>query len=283
MSDQGRYEEQMKAVREVTDRIGQVLLVMSGKGGVGKSSIAVNLAVGLADRGHRVGLLDVDFHGPSVPRLLGFVGKRVVMSGDKMLPLRYSRSLKVLSMGNCVASRDDAVIWRGPKKGAVIRQFVTDVDWGKLDYLVVDSPPGTGDEPMSVCQSMRGAEAVVVTTPQQLSVDDVRRSISFCRALETPVLGVVENMSGLQCPHCNEVIELFGSGGGEALCEEMGVAFLGRIPIDPEIAKAGDEGRPLAGGPAGSVGGRAIDEIVTRILALAPVGTPEERKQEVNS
>jgi Mrp family chromosome partitioning ATPase len=291
MSDQGRYEEQLKAVHEVTNRFGRILLVMSGKGGVGKSSVAVNLAVGLAEAGHRVGLLDVDFHGPSIPRLLGFVGKRVVLgSDDKMLPLRYAKRLKVLSMGNCVESRDDAVMWRGPMKGAVIRQFVADTDWGKLDYLVVDSPPGTGDEPMSVCQSMRGAQAVVVTTPQQLSVDDVRRSISFCRSLETPVLGVIENMSGLHCPSCGETIELFGSGGGEALCEEMGETFLGRIPIDPEVVAAGDEGRPLVADAPATPAGRALAEIVDRIRDLAPVeraagknGKPKKRKQEVNS
>jgi Mrp family chromosome partitioning ATPase len=290
MSDQGRYEQQLEAVREVTGRIGRILLVMSGKGGVGKSSVAVNLAVALADAGNRVGLLDVDFHGPSVPRLLGFAGKRIVMGGDRMLPLRYSRSLKVLSMGNCVESRDDAVVWRGPMKGAVIRQFVTDAEWGTLDYLIVDSPPGTGDEPMSVLQSMRGARAIIVTTPQRLSVDDVRRSISFCRVLDTPVLGVIENMSGLLCPGCGERIDLFGSGGGEDLCEEMDVTFLGRIPIDPEMVRAGDEGRPLAADPSASSAGRALLEIVGKIRALAPVADPRgvtaspmEKQSEVTS
>lgn len=292
MSDQGRYEQQLKAVREVTDRIGHILVVMSGKGGVGKSSVAVNLAVSLADHGHRVGLLDVDFHGPSVPRLLGLVSCQVVTDGEKMLPLRYSRSLEVLSMGNCLESQDDAVAWRGPMKGAVIRQFVTDTDWGELDYLIVDSPPGTGDEPMSVLQSMQGALAVIVTTPQQLSVDDVRRSISFCRILDTSVLGVIENMSGMTCPRCGEVIDLFGHGGGKQICEEMGVPLLGRIPFDPEVVQSGDTGQPIAGDPWTSPAAQAFSEIAHRIRALthvddsAPrngVGRPDRKKQEVTS
>jgi len=265
MSDQGRYEQQLQAVREVTDRMGRILLVMSGKGGVGKSSVAVNLAVSLAEEGHRVGLLDVDFHGPSVPRLLGLTGRRVVMGGDKMVPIRYSKRLKVLSMGNCVESADDAVVWRGPMKGAVIRQFVTDGAWGELDFLVVDSPPGTGDEPMSVLQSMRGALAIIVTTPQQLSVDDVRRSISFCRILDTPVLGVIENMSGMACPHCGANIDLFGRGGGEQICKEMNVPFLGSIPIDPDLVAAGDAGHPITGAAPASAAARAFADIARRI------------------
>ena len=243
MNDEER-ERQEERIKGVSAGIDHKILVMSGKGGVGKSSVAANLAVALSLSGASVGLLDVDLHGPSIPRLLNLRGERVFGDDEKLVPLEYGSGLKVISIGNFLNSRDDAVIWRGPRKTGVIRQFISDVAWGSLDYLVIDSPPGTGDEPLSVVQTMPDAKAVIVTTPQELSLDDVRKSISFCRSLETRVIGVIENMSGLACPHCGKRIELFGSDGGVKVCAEMHVEFLGSIPIDPEMVRSGDTGEP---------------------------------------
>jgi Mrp family chromosome partitioning ATPase len=224
-------------------QIGYKLLVMSGKGGVGKSTVAANLAASLALAGKCVGLLDVDIHGPSIPKLMGLENEKLVAHGQEIVPIEIGANLKVMSIGFLLASRADAVIWRGPMKYGVIRQFLKDVDWGRLDYLVIDAPPGTGDEPLSVAQLVgQPAGAVLVTTPQDLAIADVRRSVSFCEKVELPVVGIIENMSGLACPHCGGRIELFKSGGGESLAREMGVRFLGAIPIDPRIVECGDSG-----------------------------------------
>lgn len=224
-------------------RIRHKILVMSGKGGVGKSTMAVNLAVALMLAGKRVGLMDVDIHGPSVPTMLGLEAEIIHGSEEGLLPIELG-DLKVMSIGFMLKKQDDAVIWRGPLKMGVIKQFLKDVAWGELDYLIIDSPPGTGDEPLSVCQLIEPLSgAVVVTTPQKVSVVDVRKSITFCRHLHVPVLGVLENMSGFACPRCGEVTPIFRSGGGKALADEMCVPFLGSLPIDPQIAEACDAGR----------------------------------------
>jgi Mrp family chromosome partitioning ATPase/predicted Fe-Mo cluster-binding NifX family protein len=220
------------------------LIVLSGKGGVGKSTVAANLAVAAARAGLRTGLLDVDVHGPTIPQLLGLTEAQPEAEGEAIVPVPAMDRLGVMSLGFLLPGRDDAVIWRGPMKHTVIRQFLADVEWGELDLLVVDSPPGTGDEPLSVIQLIADPDgAVVVTTPQAVAVADVRRSIGFCRRLALPVLGVVENMSGFRCPHCGRESDLFGTGGGEALAEEAGVPFLGRIPFDPRITASGDAGQ----------------------------------------
>lgn len=232
--------------RQIEARMGRIrhkIVVLSGKGGVGKSTVAVNLASALAARGLRVGLLDVDIHGPSVPILLGLEKETVRGGEDGLIPVE-SGGLKVLSIGFLLKNRDDAVIWRGPMKMNVIRQFLQDVAWGDLDVLVIDSPPGTGDEPLSVCQLVAGLDgAVIVTTPQKVAAVDVRKSITFCRRLGVPVLGVVENMSGFACPHCGTVTQIWPAGGGRSIAEDMDVPFLGAIPLDPEIARLGDRGR----------------------------------------
>ncbi|MDZ7722770.1 MAG: Mrp/NBP35 family ATP-binding protein [candidate division KSB1 bacterium] len=226
------------------NRIKYKILVLSGKGGVGKSTVSANLALSLALNGNKVGLLDVDFHGPSIPRLMGLEGRQVDMKNDKLVPVNFSENLKVLSLGMLVQSRD-AVIWRGPMKMGAIKQMLKDVEWGDLDYLIFDSPPGTGDEPLSVVQLVKNATgAVVVTTPQALSTSDVRRSIQFCEKLNLPVLGVIENMSGFVCPSCGATHDIFKTGGGESMSREMNVAFLGKIPIEPQIVQASDEGKP---------------------------------------
>jgi ATP-binding protein involved in chromosome partitioning len=223
-------------------RIGHKIVVLSGKGGVGKSTVAVNLAAALADAGKRVGLLDIDIHGPSIPTMLGLEGAKVTGPEGEMIPVDAG-GIKVLSIGFFLENPDHAVVWRGPMKYGVIKQFLKDADWGELDYLVIDSPPGTGDEPLSVCQLIQPDGAVIVTTPQKVAAVDVRKSITFCRLLEVPVLGVVENMSGFACPHCGQITPILRSGGGRKISEDLGVPFLGSIPIDPALAESGDNGR----------------------------------------
>ncbi|MBN2354682.1 P-loop NTPase [candidate division KSB1 bacterium] len=222
------------------------IIVLSGKGGVGKSTVSANLALSLALAGKEVGLLDIDFHGPSIPKLMGLEGKRAGIEADRIVPITFAGKLKVMSLGLLLQGEDDAVIWRGPMKMGAIKQLIKDVAWGRLDYLIVDSPPGTGDEPLSIVQLLKNPTgAVVVTQPQDLSTADVRRSIVFCRQLKLPVLGVIENMSGFVCPKCGETVDIFKSGGGESMAEKMNVPFLGRIPIEPAIVAGGDSGEPF--------------------------------------
>jgi Mrp family chromosome partitioning ATPase len=239
-------KEEEHRLRQRIARIRRRLVVVSGKGGVGKSTAAANLAVALSARGHWVGLLDVDVHGPSIPKILGCEGASLNSDGQSILPVEVRDRLTLMSTGFFIGNKTDAVIWRGPMKFKVIRQFLCDVAWGDLDYLVVDCPPGTGDEPLSIAQLIgRPAAAVVVTTPQELAVADVRRCITFCRKADLPVAGVLENMSGYVCPQCGVHADLFGAGGGERLSLEMSVPFLGRIPIDPRIVGCGDAGNCL--------------------------------------
>jgi ATP-binding protein involved in chromosome partitioning len=228
------------------NNIAHKFLVLSGKGGVGKSTIAVNLAVWLSMRGKNAGLLDIDIHGPSIPKLLNLNNKGLQADGEKIKPVLYSDTLKIMSIGFLLPDESNAVIWRGPMKHNVIKQFVTGVSWGNLDYLVVDCPPGTGDEPLSIVQLLGNADgAVIVTTPQQLSVIDVKKCITFCRQLNLPVLGVIENMSGFVCPHCNHRIGIFREGGGKQMAEDFNVPFLGSIPIDSALVSACDSGKPF--------------------------------------
>jgi len=227
------------------ERIRYKLFVMSGKGGVGKSSVSVNIAAALAARGFKVGLMDVDIHGPSVPRLLGLTGQLETDRGSLVKPKKYNDNLHVVSMESLLLDPDQAVLWRGPMKTSAIRQFISDVQWGDLDFLVVDSPPGTGDEPMTVLKLIPEALAVVVTTPQEVSLADVRKAINFLQYAQANILGVVENMSGLACPYCGKEIDLFKKGGGKALAEQYGLEFLGAIPLDPATVVAGDLGTPV--------------------------------------
>lgn len=252
-------------LRARLDRIRRKIIVMSGKGGVGKSTVAVNLAMAAMLSGQRVGLLDVDLHGPSVPTMLGLVDHRLENGENGMLPVAIG-GLKVLSVGFLLRHRDDPVIWRGPVKMGVIRQFLEDVDWGDLDLLVIDVPPGTGDEPLSVCQLMPELEgAVIVTTPQKVAAADVRKSINFCKELDVKVLGVVENMSGFACPKCGEVTPILRAHGGRDMAEEMGVPFLGSIPIDPLVAELGDEGKAFVEHAASSPAAGAFRAVVREL------------------
>ncbi len=226
-------------------RIRYKLFVMSGKGGVGKSSVAVNVARALADAGSRVGLLDVDLHGPSVARMLGITGALEAGRDAPLAPKRAGGNLLVVSMQSLLDDPDQAVLWRGPMRTTAIRQFLADVDWGELDYLVIDSPPGTGDEHLTVLKTVRDALCLLVTTPQEVSLADVRKTINFLQYANANILGVVENMSGLVCPYCHKEIALFKKGGGEALARAYGLDFLGAVPLDPATVVAGDLGRPV--------------------------------------
>jgi Mrp family chromosome partitioning ATPase len=249
-------------------RIRRKIVVLSGKGGVGKSTVAVNIAAALQAAGRRVGLLDVDIHGPSIPTMMGLEGMTLDNGPDGMLPADAG-GIAVMSLGFLLPHPDEAVIWRGPLKMGAIKQFLMDVAWGDLDWLVIDSPPGTGDEPLSVCQLIPGITgAVIVTTPQKVAAVDVRKSITFCRRLGVPVLGVVENMSGFACPKCGEVSPIFSRGGGRGIAEGMKVPFLGAIPIDPAIAASGDDGRPYVRAFAASPTAAVMRGIIAPLLAL---------------
>ena len=248
------------------NRIKHKIMVLSGKGGVGKSTVAVSIAVSLAEAGHQVGLLDIDIHGPSVPQMLNLSSKGLKTTDEGVIPASYGTNLKVVSMGLLMEGRDEAVIWRGPLKMKIIMQFLMDVDWGELDYLIVDSPPGTGDEPLSIAQLLPGADgAVIVTTPQKISIADVRRCINFCRKLSLKILGVIENMSGFICPTCNTKIDIFQSGGGRKMAEEMGVVFLGSIPIDKGLVDACDNGKPYMEHFPNTEAAKAFKEIVNQL------------------
>jgi ATP-binding protein involved in chromosome partitioning len=253
-------------IRETMALIKNKLLVLSGKGGVGKSTVAVHLAVALSERGFSTGLLDIDLHGPSIPKMLGLTTERVTAEGSLLKPLVYDNKLKVISMASILGDQDTAVIWRGPRKGGAIRQLLGEVLWGPLDFLVIDAPPGTGDESLSVAQSIPGVRAIVVTTPQQVAIQDVRRSLQFLDKVSLPIVGVLENMSGLSCPHCHKKIDLFKQGGGEALAREWGVPFLGRIPLDPDLVSEADNGRPFFKGHEDSEVVKAMNSITDQII-----------------
>lgn len=229
-------------IKGALGRIKHKFIIMSGKGGVGKTSTSVNLSLALAALGHQVGIMDVDLHGPDVPRMLGLSGMLDLGSNRKLNPMRYSKNLGAVSIESLTPTKDEAIIWRGPIKYSAIQQFIGDVEWGDLDFLLIDAPPGTGDEPLTVAQTISDAKAIIVTTPQEVSLADVRKSINFCKVVKMEIFGLIENMSGFACPHCQSVIDLFGSGGGEKTAISAGIPFLGKIPFDQKMVECGDAG-----------------------------------------
>jgi len=236
-------EAQDAEIRERLKGFKNKLLVMSGKGGVGKSTIAAYLAVGLAKRDYQVGLMDVDLHGPDIPRLLGLKGNiQSSAVSKKGIPLKYLPNMQVMSIESLLGDKDAATIWRGPLKIGVIKQFISDIEWSNSDYLIIDCPPGTGDEPLTVAQVIPDTKAIIVTTSQEISLADVRKSISFCRQVNMEVLGLIENMSGLKCPHCGKTIDLFKTNGGMITAKKAGLTLLGSLPLEPDIVLEGDNG-----------------------------------------
>lgn len=260
-----QQEEQEAMIKTSLAKIKHKIFVLSGKGGVGKSSVSANLAASLASKGFKTGLMDVDLHGPSIAQMMGMTQLLDLSPNNLLLPQKVGENLKVVSIQALMQDKDQAIIWRGPAKTGMIKQFVGSVEWGHLDFLIIDAPPGTGDEPISVVQTIPDAKAVIVTTPQEVALADVRKSISFCKTVKMETLGIVENMGPFKCPHCNEIIELFKSGGGEATAEKEGLKFLGSIPFDMEVVASGDDGIPMMMKDKPSSFTKAFEVIVANI------------------
>lgn len=269
MSEKTREEQIKEDERKVTRTLAKIknmLLVFSGKGGVGKSTVAANIALAFAREGLKVGLLDVDIHGPNLAKMLGVEDKNMDVSTDGLKAVDVNKNLKLVSMSFLLQDPSLPVIWRGPMKMKVIQQFLGDVDWGELDWLVIDSPPGTGDEPLSVAQLIPATGAVIVTTPQEVSLMDSRKAVVFAQKLNLEVMGIIENMSGMVCPHCGKKIDLFKEGGGKKVALEFGIPFLGKIPLDPQIVISGDDGKPFIASQPESEASKAFMNIVENIM-----------------
>jgi ATP-binding protein involved in chromosome partitioning len=261
---------------KITERLALIkhtIMVMSGKGGVGKSTVAANLAAGLARQGYSVGVLDGDIHGPNIPKILGVEGCSI--KGDEegyMIPVDVYKNLKAVSVGNLLENKDQPIIWRGPMKHSIMKHFINDVKWGKIDFLIVDLPPGTGDEPLSIAQIIREAHAdrspyaVIVTTPQDVALLDSRKSVEFAKALNLNMIGIIENMSTFSCPHCGHAIDLFKAGGGECAAHELNVPFLGAIPIDPVVVRDTDNGKPFMLYNMSCTAGMAFQRVIEKVL-----------------
>jgi ATP-binding protein involved in chromosome partitioning len=259
---QKAFEEEAKRISETVSKIEHRIAVFSGKGGVGKTTVAVNLAYGFQLKGFSTGILDADITGPNVPKMLGVDDCPIVLN-DQILPFE-KHGVKMISMAGLL-KKGQPLIWRGPMCSKVINQFLADVVWGGLEYLIADLPPGTGDEILSIAQQMKPDYAVIVTTPQEVSVLDAERAINMAKELRIPVIGVVENMSGFVCPHCGKEIDLFGKGGGKKLAQEMSVNFVGSIPIDTDVCLLSDKGVPIVMEKQNSEVGKAYELIVESI------------------
>ncbi|KAF6126147.1 nucleotide binding protein 1 [Phyllostomus discolor] len=275
------------AIEEIKEKMKTVkhkILVLSGKGGVGKSTFSAHLAHALAeDENTQVALLDIDICGPSIPKMMGLEGEQVHQSGSGWSPVFLEDNLGVMSVGFLLSSPDDAVIWRGPKKNGMIKQFLRDVDWGEVDYLIVDTPPGTSDEHLSVIQYLAAAHidgAVVITTPQEVSLQDVRKEINFCHKVKLPIIGVVENMSGFICPKCKKESQIFAptTGGAEVMCQDLKIPLLGKVPLDPHIGKSCDEGRSFLIDVPDSPATLAYRSIIQRIQEFCSLHQPKEER-----
>ncbi|MFP3913074.1 MAG: iron-sulfur cluster carrier protein MrpORP [Desulfobacteraceae bacterium] len=285
--NQSRQEQQQQQDQEIKDSLARIkhkILVMSGKGGVGKSSVAAYLSVALAKRGYKVGLMDVDLHGPSIPRMLGLKGTiEASASGGKARAVRYIPNMEVISIEPLMGeNKDAATIWRGPLKIGVIRQFISDIEWADLDYMVIDSPPGTGDEPLTVAQTVPDAKALIVTTPQEVSLADVRKSINFCRQVNMEILGLVENMSGFKCPHCGKTIDIFKTKGGMLTAKKEGLRLLGTLPLEPEVVSRGDQGSMALLDDHSLVLTQEFNKIVDAVVEASEqnkAAAPEQAKQ----
>jgi len=263
----GEDIESETRLRDSLAKIKHVVIVMSGKGGVGKSTVSSNIAQALSVMGYQTGLMDLDITGPNIPKMFHVEDDKLTVEDERLIPILVPPSLKLMSMAFLLPEKDSAVMWRGPVKMGAIRQFIEDVNWGDLDYLIVDMPPGTGDEALSIVQLIPKADGVViVTTPQDVALLDSRKSITFAAQTKIPILGLVENMSGFVCPHCGETTEIFGSGGGETTAKSMNVQFMGRIPIEPQIVASGDAGIPIVIRAPDSLSAKAFNEITEKLI-----------------
>lgn len=252
------------------DRIKNKLIVISGKGGVGKSTVSVNVAYGLSQQGFKVGILDVDIHGPSIAKMLGIEGEKLQMKskGEFPEPIKVTDNLYALTIATLVDNPDDPIIWRGPIKISVIKQFMQDIQWPELDYLIVDSPPGTGDEPLSVVQTLKKVDgSIIVSTPQDVALLDARKTIKFSHKMSVPVMGIIENMSTFVCPHCGEKTDIFAGLGIEKAAKDFDIDVLGKIPIDVNIVRSGDSGKAYLKEFVENTSAKEFQKIVTKITA----------------
>ena len=263
-----RFQETQKRVRENMGKVKHKIAVISGKGGVGKSTFTVNLAIAFAAKGHMnsVGILDADFHGPSVPKMLGVRGQMIQSDDGGILPVTGPLGIRIVSTEFILPDENTPVIWRGPLKMNAIRDFLSEIAWGELDFLLIDLPPGTGDEPLSIAQLLPDLDGVVVLTiPSQVSQLVVKKAVNFARRLNLPVIGIVENMSGFICPNCGAKVDIFQTGGGKKIAEELNIPFLGNIPIDQRICEDADNGKPFILEHKDSPATKAFMEIVDKI------------------
>jgi len=262
-----KQKEQQAMIKDSLGKIKHKIFILSGKGGVGKSSVSANLAACLSKKGYKTGLMDVDVHGPSIAHMLGLTELLDISPDQQLLmPKQVNENLKVVSVQALMQDKDQAIIWRGPAKTGMIQQFIGNVEWGDLDFLIIDAPPGTGDEPLTVVQNIPEALGVIVTTPQEVALSDVRKSISFCKTVKMKTLGLVENMATFKCPHCNEGIDLFKNGGGEKTAKSQGIEFLGSLPFDTRVVASGDNGVPMMFEDTTTEFTTAFDTIVDNIL-----------------
>jgi len=250
-------------------KIKHKIVIMSGKGGVGKSTISANLAVALANRKQKVGILDSDIHGPSIPSLLGVKDKRPELVNERIVPVNGPLDLKIISIDFFLPDNTSPVIWRGPLKMRALKQFLSDIEWPVLDYLIVDLPPGTGDEPLSIMQLIPDLDGIImITIPSDVSQHVVRKAINMTKQMDVPIIGLIENMSGFVCPTCNTYYDMLGSGGGESLAKEYSIPFLGKIPIDPIIAKNADSGKSFLFEKSNNNCIKAMNDIIDKILEI---------------
>jgi ATP-binding protein involved in chromosome partitioning len=262
--ERARYDD--SKISKNLSKIKHKIIVLSGKGGVGKSTVSVNLALTLSGKNYKVGLLDSDLHGPSIPKMLGVEDEKPEPTDTGFNPVSISSNLKVMSIGFLLQDKDSPVIWRGPLKMGAIKQFIGDCNWGELDYLIIDLPPGTGDEPLSIAQLIPNCDGtVIVTTPQDVALVSVRKSINFVKKMNMPIIGIVENMSGFKCPYCGKEIDIFKTGGGIKASKDFSVPFLGKVPLDAEIVQTGDSGEPFVVKNKDSNTTKAFIEIVKNI------------------
>jgi Mrp family chromosome partitioning ATPase len=255
------------AVKKTLEKIKKIYAVISGKGGVGKTTVAVNLAAALAAKQYKVGILDLDITGPNVPKMLDLQGQRPMADGNKILTIMGPLNMKVMSMEFLLEDSDQPIIWRGPLKMKIVQEFLTNVSWGELDFLIVDMPPGTGDEALSLMQLVPDISGIImVTTPQSVALLDVRKALKMAQVMKSPITGIVENMSGFVCPDCGTVTDIFGSKGGEEAAKDLGLPFLGSLPIDPKIRESSDKGHPFIISHKESPAAVELEKIVTTLL-----------------